>query len=205
MTLSSPLLPTTYGTVGALQRQVRQMLNTTMPPEDADRRPVAFCLANSDIGVLPEELDCRGWMFLEPDSPEDPVLVLAATAGDVAVFLVANLNERGIIAALAAALEDRRIELVIAGPGGANCHQLYFSPAEANYVDGLMAEYLELGMPRDPHWLSTFSAFVPRLPDLCKHLNPALATCERQVVITLQGSYDNHLRAVKAALLHCAA
>jgi hypothetical protein len=181
------------------------MLNTTMPPEDSDRRPVAFYLANSHLGVLPEELDCRGWMFLEPDSPEDPVLVFAATAGRMAVFLAANLNERGIIAALAAALEDRRIELVVAGPGGASCHQLHFSPSEAKHVDGLMAEYLELGYPCDRDWLTSFRPVASRLPDLCKHLNPALATCERQVTIVLQGSYENHLRAVRTALLSCSA
>jgi hypothetical protein len=181
------------------------MLNTTMPPEDADRRPVAFCLANSHLGVLQEELDCRGWMYLEPDSPDDPVLVLAATAGRVAVFVVANLNERGIIAALAAALEDGRIELVVAGPGGASCHQLYFSPSEARYVDGLMAEYLELGFPCDRDWLTAFRPAASRLPDLCKHLNPELAICERQVLIVLQGSYENHLQAVRAAIRQRAA
>jgi hypothetical protein len=115
--------------------------------------------------------------------------------------LVANLNDRAVLSPLASALDGRRIELVVAGPGAATCHQLYFSPSEARYVGELMAEYLELGLPCDRDWLDAFRPVVPRLPDLFKHLNPALTICDRKVVIALQGSYENHLRAVRAAIL----
>jgi hypothetical protein len=82
---------------------------------------------------------------------------------------------------------------------------LQFCPAEAQYVEELMAEYLELGLPCDMQWFAGFEQLAQELPNLCGHLHQALPACERQVAIALQGSYENHLRAVQTALFRCAA
>jgi hypothetical protein len=199
---SSPV-PITFGTVGILQRQVRQLLNGWPYPEGSNERPVGFYLANHNIGVLPSELDTCAWMYLQEDS-EDPVLVLPGTDGTTAVYVAASLTEGATLSALAEALSERQIELVGAGPGGATSHWLEFSANEAKYLDGLIAEHLDLCSPHNPDWLVSFSSVAPRLPGLCQHLNPALAGCTRHTVIALQGTCENHLRAVRMALHRCA-
>lgn len=94
MTHNSPPIPT------ALAPQVHcsaRCASCSMPVhclKTLTGDPVAFCLANSAIGALPEELECRSWMFVEPDGSDDPVIVLAATSGNVAVYLAANLDDR---------------------------------------------------------------------------------------------------------------
>jgi hypothetical protein len=195
-------IPITYGTVGLLQRQTRQLFNTWPIPDDrkVNERAVGFCQADRNTGVLPELLGTQAWMYLEEDSDEDPVLVLAAMEDGVALYVVANLNERATVAALATAVNDRKIELVVASPGGLTSHWLLFSSSEAKYLDDLLAEYLDYCHACDPDWMEAFKRAIPRLPRLCHHLNPALLKCERHRVIVLQGSYDNHLRAVHTAL-----
>lgn len=193
-------IPTSFGTVGTVARQVRQLLNATCLAEDANERPVAFLLANKNTGVLPEELDCRAWVYLEEDSDDNPVLVLAGAAGEVAVYLAVNLAERATVSALSAAVQKRQVEFFLAAVGGATSHSFYFSPSETKYVEDVLAEYLDLCPAYDPDWLDAFSAGVPCLPTMCAHLHPALEKCSRQTCIVLQGTYDNHLRAVRVAL-----
>lgn len=195
-------IPTTFGTVGLLQRQTRQLFNAWPIPEDrkVNERAVGFCLADRHTGVLPELLGTQVWMYLEEDRDDDPVLVLAAMEDGVALYVVANLNERATIAALATAVHDRKIELVVASPGGLTSHWLLLSSRETNHLADLLAEYLDYCHPCDPDWLTGFQGAIPRLPSLCRHLNPELIKCEEHRVIVLQGSYDNHLRAVHAGL-----
>ncbi|RZJ02358.1 MAG: hypothetical protein EOO54_26490, partial [Haliea sp.] len=188
-------IPTSFGTVGALQRQVRQLLNGLPFPSDVtvNHRPVGFCLADRHLGVLPSTLDARAWMYLQEDSGEDPVLVLPATGNGVAVYLVANLAERATIATLANAILERQLELVTASPGGMTSHWLQLSAGDTTYLEGLLAEYLHLCPACDPSWLDAFSLAIPLLPSLCRHLNPELSKCEQHKVIVLQGTSDNHL------------
>lgn len=195
-------IPTTFGTVGQLQRQTRQLFNAWPIPDDRtlNERAVAFCQADRNTGVLPELLGTQAWMYLEEDSEEDPVLVLAAMEDGVALYVVANLNERATIAALTTAVHDRKIELVVASPGGLTSSWLLFSSSGTKYLEDLLAEYLEHGHPCDPDWLAAFNGPMQRLPRLSQHLNPKLLKCERHNVLVLQGSYENHLRAVHAAL-----
>ncbi|MGJ0223492.1 hypothetical protein ACQUZK_08840, partial [Streptococcus pyogenes] len=115
-------------------------------------------------------------------------------------YVVANLTERATLTALMDAVSKGRIELAMASPGGLTSHWLQFSPEESKCLDELLAEYHDLCLPHDEGWLTAFSSVVPRLPVLCQHLSPALAQCERHTAIVLQGTYDNHLRAVGAAL-----
>lgn len=193
-------IPTNFGTVGPLARQVRQLLNAAPLPPDADERATAFCIANTRIGLLAPEFDCRAWMYLEADSDDNPVLVLAGVASGVAVYLTANLAERCTVNALALALRQGRIELVLASPGGASSHQFNFPPTEEKYLENVLAEHLEFCPEYDRDWLAVFNAEVPKLPTMCQHLHPALAACERHVCIVLQGNYGNHLRSVSTGL-----
>lgn len=201
----SPSLPIAFGTVGVLQRQVRQLLNADQVPADADARPVALTVASGNLGVLPREMDCRGWVYVEADSSENEVLVLACEARNTALYVAINIAEREPLRALQTAFDGNSLELLVASPGVATSHQLDFMPSEAKYVTNLVEEYLELCLPHDRDWLSAFVPAASRLPRLVAHLNPRLAACERQVLLVLQGSSENHLRAVRTALLQGAA
>jgi hypothetical protein len=199
MTQLTSSIPISFGTLGVLQRQVRQLLNGWPVPEEANDRPAAFCLANDHIGVLPSQLHCRSWLLVEPRF-QTPALVLAAEGARTAAYVVVSLTERATLATLVEAFQDGSIELVVAGPGGATSHWLQFTTDDASQLEGVIQEYLDLCLPHDPGWLFEFSSAVPRLPALCQHLNTALAECERQTIILLQGTADNHLRAVRTAL-----
>lgn len=199
-------IPTSFATVGPLQRQTRQLFNAWPIPDDVvvNERSVGFCPADRSTGVLPELLGTQVWMYLEADSEDDPVLVLPAAEDGVAVYVVANLNERATIAALAAAVHDRKIELVVASRGRLTSHWLLLSSSETKYLKGLLAQYLDYSHPCNPDWMEAFKPAISLLPRLCQHLNPQLLKCERHSVIVLQGGYENHLRAVKSALRRCA-
>jgi hypothetical protein len=200
MTSLASAIPTTFGTLGVLSRQTRELLNEWVIPQDANSRPVAICLADRNIDVLPEELNCVSWMYLEEDSEEDPVLVLPAMAGNRTTYIVASLTERATLVPLEAALHHRRIELVIASPGGLTTHCLNFSSEEARHLQYLLDEYLDFCPAHDPDWLEAFTPIAPRLPELCTHLSPAIAQSERNTLLVLQGSYGNHLTLVRKAL-----
>jgi hypothetical protein len=189
-----------------MARQTRQLFNAWPKPNDVDvnERSVVFCPAARNMGVLPELLNTQVWMYLQKDSDEDPVLVLPAMGEGMAVYVVANLNERATIAALAEAVHERKIELVVASPGGLTSHWLLLSSGETEHLEGVLAEHLDCCHPLDSDWMEAFSPAITRLPRLCQHLNPGLIKCDRHSVIVLQGSYDNHLRAVKTALRRCA-
>jgi hypothetical protein len=94
MTSPQTAVPTTFGTIGLMQRQVRQLLNASLLADVGDDRPVAFYLAGCRFGPLPEAMDCWTWMYVEQDSPHDAVLVLAAADGAQGLYLAVNLNER---------------------------------------------------------------------------------------------------------------
>jgi hypothetical protein len=147
MTTPFDPIPTTFATAGILPRQTRQLFNAWPIPDDVkvNERSVIFLPGHPQDGRLPELLGTQAWMYLEEDSDEDPVLVLAVTEDGVALYVVANLNESATIAALANAIHERKIELVVASPGRPTSHWLLLSSSETKYLDGLLAEYLDYG------------------------------------------------------------
>lgn len=201
MNATDCLVLTSFGTLGPVQRQVRQLLNATHIPTDADCRPAAFCLANATLNGLPAELPGHAWMLLEEDHAEDnPVLVLASAARGVALCVAVNLADRAPLSALLESLGDNSIELLVASPGGTSTHRLKFSRAEAAHLEGLATEFLDIAPEKDPDWMHDFGGAVPRLPALCAHLTPTLYDCSRHLCLILQGSSEDHLRAVQLAL-----
>ena len=193
-------IPTSFGTLGMLQRQCRQLLSAPVISPDVNERPVAFALFNKAVGILPEVMDCRHLVLFDKDEKNDPILVLAAVKDKTAVYLAVNLTDRSALRALESAVSDQAIELVLSGPGCATSHSLVMSSAEATSLEDLTAEYLDLALVHDRNWLFDFSAVVPNLPNLLSHMHPALARCERHTAIVLRGDYDAHLSALRTAV-----
>lgn len=200
MTQPRPPIPTSFGSLGVLQRQARQLLSAPARYADENERPVAFALFNQDIGVLPDVMDCRHLILFDEDERDDPVLILAATEDNIAAYLAVNLRDRAAIEALESAMSNRTIELVLSGPGCGTSHELVMSSAEATSLEALTAEYLDLAGSHNRNWLFGFSAVVPKLPSLLAHMHPRLATCKRHTAIVLQGDYHAHLGALRTAV-----
>ena len=200
MTQPRPRIPTSFGSLGVLQRQARQLLSAPARYADENERPVAFALFSQDIGVLPDVMDCRHLVLFDKDERDDPVLILAATEDNVATYLAVNLREKAAVEALESAVANRTIEFVLSGPGGGTSHELVMSAAETKSLEALTAEYLDLPQGHDKNWLFGFSAVVPKLPSLLAHMHPRLATCERHTAIALRGDYHAHLSALRTAV-----
>jgi hypothetical protein len=187
-----PRIHVNFGTMGPLQRQVRQLLGCGASAEEPE---AALAFSHAGLPRPGRDLNCRHFV-LQCDAP---MLVLAASHHDACFYLLVNMGDKPSRDAFSRVYHHGKCEVVLADRVSASACSFMLEDDERSQLRAELNAHE--GFMRDDHlWMLQLGELISRLPTEFANRAPGSAACVQHHVLVLQGNRDAHFSAVRAAL-----